>query len=165
MEITSNRKETTLVRTGSNVEINETEGTGFVKIYTDEIAKSDDVKNVCAKFMDSFGMSYDEASELSMYLIEKRVTRSELRDLTSHIFRTHQYRKITVGEIISQHQPNVKLVSGYKLRNIPTEQLKAEYVKLMRRNGMLYYAERSRIESLNEMQKEVLRKLYRESFF
>lgn len=164
MELMNNRQETTLARIDGNIVINETEGTGFVKVYTDEPANNMDIKENVNRLMNVFDMSASESAELSLYFIEKKMTKSELKNLVTHIIRHHQYRKITVGEIISQHQPNVSLVSGYHIRNIPTEKADAEYVKIMKHNGMLYYAERSRIESLSEVQKEVLRNIYRKNF-
>lgn len=161
---TTTRQAESIARIDGNVTINETEGIGYVRTYTDAQSTQRDIERQIQRLKCAFDFSDANGAELSLYAFEKKLTGMELQDMVTSIIQTHQFRKVTIAEIISQHQPNVKLVSGYYLRNMPTEKADAEYVKILRHNGMLYYAERSRIDNINERQKEVLRNIYRKNF-
>ena len=164
MQLTTNRPQATPAIIDGTVAINENDGTGTIRTYTDQQATQNDIAIQIQRLKNSFDFSDANGAELSLYASEKKLTKCEINDMVTSVIQSHQFRKVTIADIIRQHNPNISIVSGFHLRNMPTEKADAEYVKIMKHNGMLYYAERSRIDNLNERQKEVLRNIYRKNF-
>lgn len=157
--------ETALTTIKENIIGRNNDGELKLTVYTDEKPTKENLIIQLNRLRNSFANVNDAfIAELSIAFAEYNYTRKQVEDMITHVIRTSKYQNVKISEVLASPNGIVDMVSGKRLMNRPTEEIKAEYYPICVIDGGRYYARKEDVARLSEPQKQILRKIYKESF-